>query len=137
MSHWVTLKNGESWTDANLPEEDDRLIEYKITNGFVTGLCVAKELPQVLNLEKWRYAENVTNKVHNHYKKDVSKLAMIDVYRVLELWKVDDHAIGHAIKKLLNAGQRGAKDKSQDVKEAIDSLVRWQAMRKEDETKTD
>jgi len=79
----------------------------------------------------WAYSdENIT---HSHYKKDVSKLEMIDVYRVLDLWQVNDHAIGHAIKKLLNAGQRGSKDMQQDIQEAIDSLTRWQEMQKEDE----
>lgn len=69
---------------------------------------------------------------HSHYFKDVSKLKKIDVYRVLELFEVTDNAIGHVIKKLLCAGKRGAKDKQQDVKEAIDSLNRWLEMREED-----
>lgn len=69
---------------------------------------------------------------HSHYKKDVSHLSMIDVYRVLALFEVGDQAIGHAIKKLLCAGKRGSKPKAQDVQEAIDTLVRWQAMLAED-----
>ena len=69
---------------------------------------------------------------HSHYFKDVSKLVAIDVYRVLELFDVVDPAIQHAVKKLLCAGGRGAKTMPQDVQEAIDSLNRWQEMRKED-----
>lgn len=69
---------------------------------------------------------------HSHYFKDVSKLVAIDVYRVLELFEVVDPAIQHAVKKLLCAGGRGYKDQAKDVQEAIDSLVRWQFMRKED-----
>ena len=69
---------------------------------------------------------------HNHYFKDVSRLDSVDVYRVLELFEVVDPAIQHAVKKLLCAGGRGAKSQPQDVQEAIDSLIRWQDMRKED-----
>lgn len=56
----------------------------------------------------------------------------VDVYRVLQLFNVTDQAIGHAVKKLLVAGGRGAKDAEKDVAEAIVSLQRWQEMRAED-----
>ena len=69
---------------------------------------------------------------HSHYFKDVSKLQTIDVYRVLQLFEVTDPCLQHAIKKLLVAGGRGAKDANRDVAEAIDSLKRWQVMRDED-----
>lgn len=70
---------------------------------------------------------------YSHYKKSVKHLKFIDIYRVLELFNVTDQAIGHAIKKLLCAGQRGAKDRNQDIKEALDTLKRWLEMREEDE----
>lgn len=69
---------------------------------------------------------------HNHYYKDVSKLETIDVYRVIELFEVPAGPIDHAVKKLLCAGNRGHKDLDRDIQDAIDSLVRWQAMRAED-----
>ena len=72
---------------------------------------------------------------HDHYKKNVQHLDMIDVYRVLDLWQVTNPALQHALKKILAAGQRGAKDEAKDVQEAIDSLKRWQDMRGEDEKK--
>jgi hypothetical protein len=69
---------------------------------------------------------------HSHYYKDVSHLKTIDVYRVLDLFGVTDQALGHAIKKLLVAGGRGAgKDINKDIDEAIDTLVRRQEMQKE------
>jgi len=74
---------------------------------------------------------------HQHYTKDVSNLQTIDVYRVLDLYKVTSPPLQHAIKKLLCAGMRGAKDEARDIQEAIDSLVRWQTMRVEDESKED
>ena len=69
---------------------------------------------------------------HDHYFHDVKALEKVDIYRVLELFGVSSHPIGHAIKKLLAAGQRGRKNSWQDVQEAIDSLRRWQEMREED-----
>lgn len=72
------------------------------------------------------------DKKHEHYFKDVTHLTSIDVYRVLGLFNVTDQAIGHATKKLICAGIRGAKDIDKDIQEAIDTLVRWQAMRAED-----
>lgn len=59
---------------------------------------------------------------HSHYFKDVSHLKLIDVYRVIELWEVKDPCIQHALKKLLVAGKRGAKDEAKDIQEAIDTL---------------
>ena len=87
-----------------------------------------------INEQIRKVMENIqVPKKHNHYFKDVSHLKTVDVYRVLELFKVTDQCIGHAVKKLLVAGGRGAgKDINKDIQEAIDSLVRWQDMRKED-----
>ncbi|RKQ59902.1 hypothetical protein C7457_1688 [Thermovibrio guaymasensis] len=78
-------------------------------------------------------ADFFTEKKHSHYFKDVSNLLEIDVYRVLKLFDVTDPCIQHAVKKLLCAGGRGVKDVDKDVHEAIDSLLRYEEMRKEDE----
>lgn len=72
---------------------------------------------------------------HSHYKKDVSRLETLDVYRVIDLFEVTHPALQHALKKILAAGKRGAKDDARDVQEAIDSLERWQEMRNEDAPK--
>ena len=80
---------------------------------------------------KW-FEGDLKEKKHNHYFKNVKHLDHIDVYRVLDLFEVVDPCIQHAIKKLLCAGMRGAKNQPQDVQEAIDSLIRYQEMRKED-----
>ena len=61
---------------------------------------------------------------HPHYHKPTNGAETVDVYWVLNAWEVDCHATGHAIKKLLNAGQRGAKTTEQDLTEAIDSIKR-------------
>jgi hypothetical protein len=71
-----------------------------------------------------------------HYFKDVQHLEKIDVYRVLELFEVTDPAIQHAVKKLLCAGKRGAKDGMKDMQEAIASINRKLEMMDEDGHKT-
>ena len=68
-----------------------------------------------------------------HYHKNVAHLKYVDVYRVLILFGVTDPCLQHAIKKLLCAGNRGAKDKTQDVQEAISSLLRYLEMQTENE----
>ena len=72
---------------------------------------------------------------YKHYQKSVEHLKWIDVYRVLDLFGVSNPCLQHAIKKLLCAGQRGAKDERRDVQEAIASLVRYLEMQTEDENK--
>lgn len=59
----------------------------------------------------------------NKYKRKVYR-AEIDVYDVLKAFSVVNPATQHAIKKLLCAGDRGYKDKVQDLKEALASIVR-------------
>lgn len=46
----------------------------------------------------------------------------VDVYRVLSAFEITEPELQHCIKKLLAAGQRGAKDYQQDLKEAAASL---------------
>lgn len=73
---------------------------------------------------------------HSHYFKDVSKLTEVDVYRVCDIFKVEDPsgATQHAIKKLLLPGKRGAgKSRSTDLKEAVDTLLRRIEMYEEDD----
>ena len=61
---------------------------------------------------------------HPHYHKPTNGAETVDVYWVLNNWGVQCHATGHAVKKLLNAGQRGVKPTKQDLEEAIDSIKR-------------
>lgn len=76
-------------------------------------------------------------KKHSHYYKDVTNLTEVDVYRVCQLFGINDPsgALQHAIKKLLVAGGRGAgKDETRDIREAIDTLTRYIEMKEELQT---
>ena len=68
-----------------------------------------------------------------HYFRSVAHLEKIDVYRVIDLFGVTDPCLQHALKKVMAAGQRGAKNARKDISEAIDSLSRKLEMIGEDE----
>lgn len=59
----------------------------------------------------------------NPYKKDVSNLSTIDIYGIADLYDIYDNRQFHALKKILCAGKRGAKNKHQDLIEAMESIV--------------
>lgn len=70
---------------------------------------------------------------YSHYFREVQKgVTHIDIYRLLAMFGVTDNALGHAIKKLIVPGLRGAKDVCKDVTEARDTLNRWLEMAQED-----
>lgn len=76
---------------------------------------------------EWKQSLQKRPSLHNkhpHYHKPTNGVETVDVYWVLNAWGVKCHATGHAIKKLLNAGQRGVKPTKQDLEEAIDSIKR-------------
>ncbi len=74
----------------------------------------------------------MTDRKFSHYFRQ-SPTTTIDVYRILLLFEVTDPALQHALKKVIAAGKRGAKDAAKDVREAIASLERWEEMRREEE----
>ena len=68
---------------------------------------------------------------HSHYKKDISHLDTLDIYRVTELF--NPHSCGaHIAKKALCSGQRGHKDLLTDIQDIIDTAERWKEMMIED-----
>ena len=68
---------------------------------------------------------------HSHYKKDISHLGTLDIYRVTELF--NPHSCGaHIAKKALCSGQRGHKDLLTDIQDIIDTAERWKEMMIED-----
>jgi hypothetical protein len=81
-----------------------------------------------------RFHKERQSKKHSHYFKDVSDIDEVDVYRVCDLFEVNDAsgATQHAIKKLLCSGKRGAKDERKDLEEARDTIIRKLEMMKED-----
>lgn len=68
----------------------------------------------------------------NKYARDISHLKTLDPYRLQELYRMHPCA-EHVVKKMLCAGERsGGKSLDEDIQDCIDTLARWQEMRKED-----
>lgn len=66
-----------------------------------------------------------------HYYKDIRHLNIIDIYRFFDLFNVKDPCLQHSIKKMAVGGKRGSKDYEKDIKEAMDTLNRWEYMQDE------
>lgn len=60
----------------------------------------------------------------NKYLREVRPGVMIDVYDVLQAWRVDNPALQHLIKKALQAGQRGHKSREDDLNDIVASALR-------------
>ncbi|GEM_PF-2486818 len=69
---------------------------------------------------------------HEHYFIDVSHIDRLDVYRLLDLFKVTCPVAQHIVKKALAAGQRGHKDTRRDWQDIADSAARRLQMIDED-----
>ena len=65
----------------------------------------------------------VTEKLPSKYHRICNK-NVIDIYDVMDMYDVASQPVGHAIKKLLMSGQRGYKDKVQDLEEALQAIQR-------------
>jgi hypothetical protein len=82
------------------------------------------EAPEKVGTKCDRNTATTNSKPIGKYEKALRSGTLIDVYDVLDAFKVDNPAIQHALKKMLCAGSRGHKDYMQDIQEAIDSLER-------------
>lgn len=58
-------------------------------------------------------------------RKEIMRVEVqVDIYDVINAWRVTDPALQHALKKLIQPGERGGKTFAQDLKEAIYSIER-------------
>ena len=91
--------------------------------------CFVKQEESVLDkqLEK----ELALVEKYPHYYKDIRHLSILDIYRFFDLFEVTDPCIQHSLKKMAVGGKRGSKDYEKDIKEAVDTLSRWEYMQEE------
>lgn len=66
------------------------------------------------------------DKVHKNpkYNREIKPGVFVDVYDVLQAFKVTNPALQHLVKKALAVGKRGHKDVNEDYQDIIDSAVR-------------
>jgi len=141
MNDWI------EWNGGECPVETGTLVDVKYRNGNVNfhvmaGVCeCCSGSDPSSSASNWGHldfhSDIVAYRVHNQaaatseqpspkpnkYSKQVNG-ASIDVYDVLMAWNVTNPAVQHAIKKLLQPGNRGHKDKLTDLSEARDSIIR-------------
>ena len=94
----------------------------------------AKELREQLELveelkktpvERWDSRKVPTNLAKfPHYFAKTPNFTHLDIYMVSEMFGLNSYQ-HHAVKKILAAGKRGAKDKEKDIKEVIATLEAW------------
>lgn len=60
----------------------------------------------------------------NKYQREIKPGVWVDVYDVLQAWKVENPALQHLIKKALQPGARGHKSRDQDMADIVASAVR-------------
>ena len=70
----------------------------------------------------------------NKYQRQVPSTT-IDIYDILNAYRVTCPATQHAIKKLLQPGERGHKDKLTDLREALASVERAIQMEEQERSK--
>lgn len=137
-AQWVAQdKDGLVAFYQNEPNNDRQTNQWTANGDWKSYRFLGRKQPNpnwkqaIMKRPQTQADENEPERKHSHYFKDVSNLQKIDIYRVLDLYEVTDPCVQHAVKKLLVAGKRGAKDKPKDIQEAIDTLTRWQDMQGE------
>lgn len=100
---------------------EDRYLEY-LQQKEASGTCPLTFEAWLRTMAKLRPA--LADKYPHYYKELPTKTTHLDVYRVLDAFEVKRSAVAHALKKLLCAGERGAKEEKQDLIEARDTLNR-------------
>ena len=66
------------------------------------------------------------------YNREIKQGVSVDVYDVLRAFHVTNPALQHLIKKALNCGNRGHKDRLTDHQDIIDSAVRAKQLAESD-----
>lgn len=67
---------------------------------------------------------DMVNNPRNKYMREIKPGVWVDVYDVIQAWKVTNSAQQHLIKKALQGGQRGHKDYETDMHDIIASATR-------------
>ncbi len=111
---WRMHDSGNCW-------ETECAFQWAFSNEFPSMFIDYQERPQHTTKQP-ETAQDASNKYSRNIIGLDGKTCQVDVYRVLEAFEVDSHAIAHAIKKLLAPGLRHAKTREQDLKEAIKSI---------------
>ena len=89
--------------------------------------------PEVTEAEEeaWQAKERELIGKRNKYQREIKPGIWVDVYDVLQAWAVSNPALQHLIKKALQPGQRGHKNKCQDMDDIVASALRAKELESE------
>lgn len=106
----MTMK---TWLEAM---DDECLADDVVQRYLITGKIEATKEGYGLNADAPPKA--------NKYLREVKPGVMIDVYDVLQAWRVENPALQHLIKKALQTGQRGHKSREDGLNDIVASALR-------------
>lgn len=110
--------------------ESSRQLPQELDSEDISAIeeSIAQMVSEVIDEDINTIEKSMLKNLYPKYHKDVSDLDTIDIYKIHELFDINDPSgrIHHASKKLLLAGSRnGGKAKFQDIREARDTLDSW------------
>lgn len=108
---------------AKSPNVDDFVDLTEAPAANVVQLAVEPRTPEP-NLSKYHRLVYGTPVDRN----DATKGVYVDVYDILDSWRVTNPALQHLVKKALQAGNRGHKDLDTDLQDIVDSALRAQRL---------
>jgi len=117
LPHWIEVPEGAAAYVSIIGVYTGFICNMEpSTEHLHNALWVRPTLPEELPF--------IDDEPHGHYKKDASHLKIIDVYDILKLFNVTDPCLQHLIKKALCAGERGHKDRAEDLQDILDTAQR-------------
>ena len=146
------------WLAENVSEWPDGCLSVRRDRDFTLGYCFTKrddvkqingwctreechaarqqlgiDQPEVTEAEEeaWRAKERELIGKRNKYQREIKPGIWVDVYDVLQAWEVSNPALQHLIKKALQPGQRGHKNKCQDMDDIVASALRAKELESE------
>lgn len=75
-------------------------------------------------LLKERLEKSDGSTARSKYHREIKPGVWVDVYDVLNAWGVSNPALSHLVKKALQPGQRGHKDRATDLDDIVKSAIR-------------
>ena len=117
----IQVNDGVTWVTTQSIDDEDEVESDKLRDFFEGYRFVGKGgVNQDTTSEK---GTSLLGVKHSHYHKDVSKYKTMDIYAICKVWNAEPSGCTHhALKKLLHAGERGAKSKITDLEQAIESI---------------
>ena len=114
---WVNEPLGEPW------QPGERVYSKEVFNILYGSGRAVRKMEVNKNETGGKYLKTIILKSDAKGYKGIV-YGLVDVYAVLEAFGVTCPAVAHAVKKLLCPGERGTKDKRQDIKESKDCILR-------------